>query len=114
MRPYILGNQKYVPAKMPNIAATPITRWKWPTTKLVACSMMSIEGCARKKPLTPPAMNIEMNPSANSDAELIRSLAPYRLPIQMSTTMVEGIVMTRVGNENTSDETGFMPLTNMW
>ena len=33
MRPVIFGNQKYVPAKTPKIAATPITMWKWPTTK---------------------------------------------------------------------------------
>ena len=33
MLPNILGNQKYVPAKMPNIAATAITKWKWATTK---------------------------------------------------------------------------------
>ncbi len=26
IRPNIFGNQKYVPAKMPNIAATPITK----------------------------------------------------------------------------------------
>ena len=68
--------------------------------------MMSIEGCARKKPLTPPLMNIEMNPSANSDAELIRNLEPYRLPSQISTTIVDGIVITSVGKENASDEIG--------
>src|SRR5271156_3934773 len=98
---------------MPNMAATPITRWKWPTTKYVACSMMSIEGWARKKPLTPPLMNIEIKPSANSDAELMRNLEPYRLPIQIRTTIVDGIVITRVGNEKASEETGFIPLTNM-
>src|ERR1700733_13760218 len=96
------------------MAATAMTRWKWPTTKYVACSMMSTEGCARKKPLTPPLTNIEMKPSANSDAELIRSFEPYRLPTHMSTTIVEGIVIIKVGKENASDENGFMPLTNMW
>src|SRR5437660_2350981 len=99
---------------MPNIAATPITMWKWPTTKYVAWSMMSIEGCARKKPLTPPLTNIEMKPSANNDAELIRNLEPYRLKIQISTTIVEGMVITSVGKENASEENGFIPLTNMW
>ena len=69
---------------------------------------------AAMSPATTAIQRVLITPSANSDAELIRSLAPYRLPIQMSTTMVDGIVMTRVGNENTSDETGFMPLTNMW
>ena len=76
--------------------------------------MMSIEGCARKNPLTPPLMNIEMNPSENRDAVLMRSFEPYRLPSQISTMMVEGMVMTSVGNEKASDETGFIPLTNMW
>jgi hypothetical protein len=28
--------------------------------------------------------------------------------------MVEGIVINRVGNENRIEETGFIPLTNMW
>jgi hypothetical protein len=44
----------------------------------------------------------------------MRNFAPYRLPSQISTTMVEGIVMTRVGKEKASEETGFIPLTNMW
>ena len=60
---------------------------------------MSSEGWARKNPLTPPLMNIEMNPSANSDAELIRNLEPYRLPSQIRTTMVDGMVITSVGKE---------------
>ena len=30
-----------------------------------------MEGCARKNPLTPPLTNMEMKPSAKSDAELI-------------------------------------------
>ncbi len=55
-----------------------------------------------------------MKPSANSEAELIRNLEPYRLPIQINTMIVEGMVMTRVGKENASDENGFIPLTNMW
>src|SRR5579863_9060 len=113
MWPVIFGNQKYVPAKIPNIAATPITMWKCPTTKYVACNMMSMEGCARKNPLTPPLTNIEIKPNANSDAELIRSFEPYKLPIHIRTTTVEGMVIISVGNENASEETGFMPLTNM-
>jgi len=59
-------------------------------------------------------MNIEIKPSANSDAALIRNLAPYKLPSHISTTIVDGIVITSVGNENASEETGFIPLTNMW
>src|ERR1700693_799417 len=104
MRPAIFGNQKYVPAKMPNMAATPITRWKWPTTKYVACNMMSIDGWARKKPLTPPLMNIEIKARENSDAELIRNFAPYRLPSQIRTMIVEGMVITSVGNEKAREE----------
>ena len=38
--------------------------------------MMSIEGCARKKPLTPPLINIETKPSANSEAVLMRNFDP--------------------------------------
>ena len=43
----------------------------------------------------------------------MRNLAPYKLPIQISTMMVDGIVMTSVGKENASEENGFIPLTNM-
>jgi hypothetical protein len=67
-----------------------------------------------KNPLTPPLTNIEINPSANSEAVLILSLDPYRLPIQIKTMIVAGIVMISVGNEKASEETGFIPLTNMW
>jgi hypothetical protein len=74
---------------------------------------MSIECCARKKPLTPPLTNIETKPSANSEAELMRNLEPYRLPIHINTMMVAGMVMTSVGKENASEENGFIPLTNM-
>ena len=41
-------------------------------------------------------------------------LQPYRLPIQIKVRMVEGIVITSVGKENINDESGFIPLTNMW
>src|SRR5438067_4233159 len=76
IRPNIFGAQKYVPANMPKIAATPITMWKWPTTKYVPCRYTSMEGCARKNPLTPPETNMETNPNANSEALVICSLDP--------------------------------------
>ena len=76
--------------------------------------MISMEGCARKKPLTPPATNIQINPSTNNDAELMRNREPYRMPIHIKTMMVAGMVMISVGKENASDEKGFIPLTNMW
>jgi len=53
---------------------------------------------------------MEMKPNANREAELIRSFEPYRLKVQISTTMVAGIVMTSVGKENASEENGFIPL----
>src|SRR5580698_3918564 len=62
----------------------------------------------------PPLTNMEINPSAKSDAELICMFAPYRLPIQIRVMIVAGMVIVRVGNENRSDENGFIPLTNMW
>ena len=39
---------------------------------------MSMDGCAKKKPLTPPLTNMEMNPSAKSDAALMRMFAPIK------------------------------------
>ena len=56
---------------------------------------MSIEGCARKNPLTPPLTNMEMNPMQNNDALLIRRFDPYRLPSQINVMMVAGIVITK-------------------
>ncbi len=73
-----------------------------------------MEGCARKNPLTPPLTNMEMKPSAKREAEVIRNREPYRLPSQIRVMIVAGIVITSVGKENTSDENGFIPLTNMW
>jgi len=58
-------------------------------------------------------MNIEMKPSANREAVLMRNLEPYRLPNQIRTMIVAGIVMISVGKENASEEIGFIPLTNM-
>src|SRR5256885_16970062 len=75
---------------------------------------MSMDGCAKKKPLTPPLTNMEMNPSANSDAALMRMFAPYRLPNHISVMIVAGIVIVSVGKENNKEENGFIPLTNMW
>ncbi len=74
---------------------------------------MATEGWARKKPLTPPLTNIETKPSANKEAELILKFEPYKLPIQINTMIVEGMVMAKVGNENTIEEKGFIPLMNM-
>ena len=40
--------------------------------------MMSVEGCARKNPLTPPLMNIEMKPRANRDARVDAQLGAVK------------------------------------
>ena len=76
--------------------------------------MISSEGCAKKKPVIPPLTNMEMKPSANREAVLIRNFEPYRLPIQISTMIVAGTVIANVGNENAMEENGFIPLRNMW
>jgi hypothetical protein len=54
-----------------------------------------------------------MNPRQNSAAVVNRILAPYSVPIQSSVVMAAGIVMIRVGTENTVAENGFIPLMNM-
>src|SRR2546426_7709023 len=54
---------------MPNMAATPMTKWKCPTTKYVPCKYVSIDGCARKKPLMPPLTNTETNPTPGASQE---------------------------------------------
>src|SRR5271169_4237166 len=40
--------------------------------------------------------------------------APYKLPSQIKVMIVAGMVIVSVGKENSSDENGFIPLTNMW
>ena len=72
---------------------------------------MSIEGWARKKPLTPPLINIEIKPSENSDALLIRNFEPYKLPSQIRTTIVEGIVMISAYHRPTKLEEAIELLT---
>ena len=43
----------------------------------------------------------------------MRRFEPYKLNTWSSTMIVAGIVMSNVGNENASEEIGFIPLTNM-
>ena len=54
-----------------------------------------------------------MKPRQNSAGVCKRSLAPYTVPIHKRVAMVDGIVMIRVGTENSSAENGFIPLRNM-
>ena len=76
--------------------------------------MMSIEGCARKKPLTPPLTNIEMKPKCKQRSRINPQLGTIQTAnVQISTMMVDGMVMISVGKENASEENGFIPLTNM-
>ena len=57
---------------------------------------------------------METKPSANSEAAVMRSFDPYRLPSQIRVRMVAGMVITSVGKENINEENGFIPLINMW
>ena len=48
------------------IGDTPITMWKWATTKYVSDNGMSIVTLPRNKPVRPPWINVNMNPIANN------------------------------------------------
>src|SRR5438045_9472739 len=80
-RPNIFGAQNYVAAKMPNMAATPMTKGKWPTTKYVPWRYVSIVGWDRQKPLMPPPTKTHTNPRQNRDGVAKRMRTPTMDPI---------------------------------
>src|SRR3989304_8104699 len=95
---------------MPKIAATPITRWKWATTKYVSWRYRSSEDCPRNGPLRPPDTNNETNPMAYSMGVLKRICPPHKVPSQLKVLMAEGRPIERVSTEKTIAEYGLMPL----
>src|SRR5437868_3166614 len=98
---------------MPKMAATPMIKWKWATTKYVSCSGMSMAGCARNGPLSPPETNRETNPMANSMGTVKRIFAFHIVPSQLKVLMAEGTPMAMVITENANAEYGLIPLMNM-
>ena len=75
---------------------------------------MSIEGCARKNPLTPPADEHRNESQRKQRSRIDLEIASRtRLPSQISVSTVAGIVIVSVGKENASEDIGFIPLRNM-
>src|ERR1700730_9087959 len=89
-RPNIFGNQKYIPANIPKIAATPMISLKFATTKYPSCKYRSNDGCAKNSPERPPLTNSDTNPRANSIAQLNGILSPQTLPSQLKVLIAEG------------------------
>src|SRR6202047_3406452 len=113
-RPNIFGNQKYMPANIPKIAATPMIRWKCATTKYPSCKYKSSDGCAKNSPERPPLTNSDTNPRANSIAQLNVILPPQSVPSQLKVLIAEGTPIVIVRIENANAEYGLIPLINMW
>src|SRR3990170_8550980 len=74
----------------------------------------SIEGCARKRPDSPPVTNSETNPSAKSIDVLNWIFPPHSVPSQLNVLMADGTPMAMVSSENANAEYGLNPLMNMW
>src|ERR1051326_1054955 len=100
-RPNIFGNQKYVAANMPKIEATPITKWKCPSTMYVSCIGKSSELCPRISPVMPPATNKETKPSANNIGVVNLIRPPHKVPSQLKVFTAEG---TPIDSVNRSEE----------
>src|SRR6266446_3090797 len=98
---------------MANVAATPITRWKWPVTKSSLTAAAARSWRARKIPESPPERKSEIKPSAKSMAVLSCTRAFQSVPNQLISRIVAGSPREEARNEKTSGENGFMPLENM-
>src|SRR5260370_824262 len=112
-RPNILGNQKNRAARIANVAATPMTRWKWPVTKSSLTAAAARSWRARKIPESPPERKSEMKPSAKSMAVWSWTRAFQSVPSQLIRRTVAGSPREEAKSEKTSGEKGFMPLENM-
>src|SRR6266446_5789905 len=99
---------------MANVAATPMTRWKWPVTKSSLTAAATARSWrARKIPESPPERKSEMKPSAKSIAVLSCARAFHSVPSQLSSRIVAGNPSEEASSEKTSGENGFMPLENI-
>src|SRR6266849_8044643 len=96
------------------MAATPMIKWKWATTKYPSCRYKSKEGCARNSPERPPLTNSDTKPMANSIAQVNWMFPPQRVPSQLKVLIAEGTPIDMVSNEKANAEYGLIPLTNMW
>src|SRR5581483_11338202 len=114
LRPNIFGNQKKSPSSTAKVAATPITRWKWPVTKSLVIAASASSARERKIPVIPPERNSETKPSANSMDVVSCGLAFQRVPSQLAIRNAAGIPSEDASKEKTSGELGFSPRENMW
>src|SRR5260370_13731645 len=109
-RPKSFGNQKNSAPRIANVAATPMTRWKWPVMKSSLTAAAARSWRARKIPETPPERKSEMKPSAKSMAVLSWTRAFHNVPSQLIRRIVAGNPREGAKNEKTSGQNRFMPL----
>src|SRR5437588_12728892 len=94
---------------MANVAATPMTRWKWPVTKS-SLTAAARSRRARKIPESPPERKSEMKPRAKSMAVLSWTRAFQRVPNQQTTSNVAGGPGEEARNGKTKGEKGIVAL----
>src|SRR6516164_7360598 len=99
---------------MAKVAATPITRWKWPVTNSLLAALVASSWLARNKPESPPDRNSETKPIANSIAVASRTSASHSVPSQLASKTEAGIPSDAASCANTSGEYGSRALENMW
>jgi hypothetical protein len=71
-------------------------RWKWAATNMVSCRCTSGPACASHTPESPPLMNSEITPMAQSMGVVKRMRDRHRVASQLKTLIAEGTAMRMV------------------
>ena len=82
--------------------------------KYVSCCWASDGAMECIMPLSPPMINIVINPSANNIGVLKLMDPPHSVPIQLNILMPVGTAINIVVMVNTELATGPNPTVNMW
>src|SRR5208283_641578 len=104
--PKNFGNQKKSAADMAKVAATPMTRWKWPMTNSSLTAARARSCRARNIPESPPAMNSEINPIVNSMDVLSCTCPLHNVPSQLASRNAAGIPREDASTTRRSFHTG--------
>src|SRR5690606_10998393 len=68
----------------------------------------------RKIPVSPPDINMETKPIANSIGTLSLKLPRYRVPIQLNTFTADGTAIINVKTTKKLEINGLTPAINIW
>lgn len=105
---------KNMPDIKPEIAATDKTVWKCATTYIVSCNTLSNVKLAKKTPVTPPKLNINIKKKIKP--ETILNLPPKikRLQSQLKTLTPVGILITIVDVIKNPFKSNPHPTVTIW